>query len=137
MLFRSAAFRDAAPGVATSPGLATLVDWYAGADVAFAPTDVVMQVPPVYSGVEVLTPDVIERAHADGFEIWVWMDDAATQENAAYYTDLLGRAVDGLLVSKPALAVDVGRVTVNLVRENIPARVTAQPGSRTRPTPGP
>ncbi|MFZ9628039.1 MAG: glycerophosphodiester phosphodiesterase family protein [Ilumatobacteraceae bacterium] len=102
-----AAFHEAAPTVATSPGLSTLVDWYAGADVAFAPTDVVMQVPPVYGGVEVLTPDVIARAHADGFAVWVWMDDTTTEENAAFYADLLGRGIDGLLVSKPALAVDV------------------------------
>lgn len=102
-----AAFHEAAPEVATSPGLATLVDWYAGADVTFADTDVIMQVPPFYSGVEVLTPDVVARAHADGFAVWVWMDDAATQENAAFYSDLLDRDVDGLLVSKPTLAVDV------------------------------
>ena len=60
-----------------------------------------------YGGVEVLTPDVIARAHADGFAVWVWMDDTGTEENAAFYADLLDRGIDGLLVSKPALAVDV------------------------------
>lgn len=99
-----AAFRQLAPEVATSPGLATLVDWYVGQPVEFAATDVVFQVPPVYEGVEVLTPDVVARAQAEGFEVWVWMDDTDRQENAAFFADLLGRGVDGLLVARPSVA---------------------------------
>jgi glycerophosphoryl diester phosphodiesterase len=102
-----AAFREFAPAVATSPALATLVDWYVGTPVEFAPTDVVFQVPPVYEGVEVLTPDVVDRAQAEGFDVWVWMDDTSTQETAAFYSDLLDRGVDGLLVSRPTVAVEV------------------------------
>lgn len=102
-----AAFRAAAPGVATSPGLDTLVAWYGGAPVEFAPTDLVMQVPPFYAGIEVLTADVVARAHADGFAVWVWMDDTSTQENAEFYVTMLDRGVDGLLVSRPTVAVDV------------------------------
>jgi glycerophosphoryl diester phosphodiesterase len=101
------AFRSFAPGVATSPGLATLVDWYVGVPVEFAPTDVVFQVPPFYEGVEVLTPDVVARAQAEGFGVWVWMDDTSTQETAEFYDDLLSRGVDGLLVSRPSVAVTV------------------------------
>lgn len=102
-----AAFRAEAPDVATSPALATLVDWYVGTPVEFAPSDVAFQVPPVYEGVEVLTPDVVARAQAEGFAVWVWMDDTSTQETAAFYTDLLDRGVDGLLVSRPTVAVEV------------------------------
>jgi glycerophosphoryl diester phosphodiesterase len=102
-----AAFRELAPDVATSPALETLVSWYVGEPVEFAPTDLVFQVPPVYEGVEVLTPDVIARAHADGFEVWVWMDDTSTQEQADFYRDLLARGADGLLVSRPSVARDV------------------------------
>ncbi len=101
-----AAFRQFAPGVATSPGLETLVSWYLGQPVEFAPTDVAFQVPPVYAGVEVLTPDVIARAHADGFKVWVWMDDSS-QENATFFADLLDRGIDGLLVARPSVALDV------------------------------
>ncbi|MFP5487968.1 MAG: glycerophosphodiester phosphodiesterase family protein, partial [Acidimicrobiia bacterium] len=64
-----AAFRELAPDVATSPALDTLVRWYVGEPVEFAASDVVFQVPPVYEGVEVLTPDVIARAQADGFDV--------------------------------------------------------------------
>lgn len=102
-----AAFRELALDVATSPALDTLVAWYVGEPVEFAPTDVVFQVPPVYEGIEVLTPDVIARAQADGFDVWVWMDDTSTQENADFYRDLLTRGADGLLVSRPTVAVDV------------------------------
>jgi len=101
-----AAFRRRAPEVATSPGLATLVDWYVGQPVTFAPTDVVFQVPPVYEGVEVLTPDVVARAKAEGFAVWVWMDDT-DQENATFFADLLDRGVDGLLVARPSVALEV------------------------------
>src|SRR5690606_28026257 len=102
-----AALRALAPDVATSPALDTLVSWYVGEPVTFAPTDAVFQVPPFYEGVEVLTPDVIDRAHADGFDVWVWMDDTSTQEHADFYRELLARGADGLLVSRPALAADV------------------------------
>jgi glycerophosphoryl diester phosphodiesterase len=100
-----AAFREFAPEVATSPGLGILLDWYVGVEVEFAPTDVVFQVPPVYEGLEVLTPEVIARAQAEGFDVWVWMDDTSTQEQADFYSDLLARGVDGLLVSRPSVAV--------------------------------
>lgn len=99
------AFRELAPEVATSPGLDTLVAWYTGTPVQFAPQDVVFQVPPEYQGVEVLTPETIERARADGFEIWVWMSDADRHERADFYAELVERGVDGLIVSRPAEAV--------------------------------
>jgi glycerophosphoryl diester phosphodiesterase len=98
------AFRAVAPDVATSPGLDALVTWYTGGEVTFAGSDTVFQVPPFYGGVEVLTADVVARAKADGFAVWVWMDDTATQENADFYRVLLDRGVDGLLVSRPAVA---------------------------------
>jgi len=101
------AFRAAAPTVATSPGLDTLISWYGGAQVDFAPSDLVFQVPPFYAGVEVLTAPVIARAQADGFAVWVWMDDTSTQENEEFYIAMLDRGVDGLLVSRPSVAVDV------------------------------
>lgn len=98
------AFRAAAPEVATSPGLDTLVTWYTGGEVTFPASDKVFQVPPFYGGVEVLTADVVARAQSEGFAVWVWMDDTATQENTAFYQVLLDRGVDGLLVSRPAVA---------------------------------
>ena len=42
-----------------------------------------------------------------GFAVWVWMDDTSTQENEEFYIAMLDRGVDGLLVSRPSVAVDV------------------------------
>lgn len=102
-----AAFGEVAPDVATSPALDTLVAWYLGEPVQFAPTDAVFQVPPFFEGVEVLTADVVARAQAEGIAVWVWMDDTATQETAEFYRVMLDRGVDGLLVSRPEVAVGV------------------------------
>lgn len=102
-----AAFGEVAPDVATSPALDTLVTWYLGEPVQFAPTDVVFQVPPFFEGIEVLTADVVARAQSEGVAVWVWMDDTATQETADFYRVMLDRGVDGLLVSRPEVAAGV------------------------------
>jgi glycerophosphoryl diester phosphodiesterase len=135
-----AAFHAAAPDVATSPALDTLVAWYTGAPVEFAPTDVVFQVPPFYQGVEVLTPDVVARAQAEGFDVWVWMDDTATQEEADFYRMLLDRGVDGLLVSRPTVAIEgVGHRAPGrrsrAHRRGAVARPGGRPGVRRRSRP--
>lgn len=100
------AFRGFAPDVATSPGLDILVAWYAGAEVEFAPQDVVFQVPPVFEGIEVLTAETVARAHTDGFDVWAWMS-SGDQETEEFYGELLDRGVDGLIVARPAAAVSV------------------------------
>jgi hypothetical protein len=100
-----AAFRTFAPGVATSPGTDTLTAWYAGAEHEFAPQDVVFQAPPFFDGLEVLTAETIDRARADGFGIWAWMDDASTQETTEFYRDLIARGIDGIIASRNSEAV--------------------------------
>lgn len=98
------AFRRFAPEVATSPGLGTLVTWYAGGDAVFAEQDVVFQAPPVFEGIEVLTAETVERAAAAGFPVWAWMDDGS-QETAEFYRQLFARGVAGVISSRPAEAV--------------------------------
>jgi glycerophosphoryl diester phosphodiesterase len=99
------AFRGFAPQVATSPGLGTLVAWYAGGAVTFAEQDVVFQAPPVFEGIEVLTNETIDRAVAEGYPIWAWMNDGA-QETTEFYRELFARGVDGVITSRHAEAVD-------------------------------
>lgn len=95
-------FRSLIADVATSPGQASLVNWYlAGAPLD--PRDVVLQAPPIYEGIEVLTADTVTRAHGEGYEVWVWMSDGE-QENTAYYTEMISRGVDGLLIARPTAA---------------------------------
>ena len=92
-----AEFRSLIADVATSPGQTSLVNWYlAGA--ALDPRDVVFQAPPIYEGVEVLGKETFDRAHAEGYEVWVWMTESS-QETTEYFTDLLSRGADGLLVA--------------------------------------
>ena len=97
-----AAFRNSIADVATSPGQTSLVNWYlAGA--ALDPRDVVLQAPPVYEGVEVLTAETFDRAHAENRAVWVWMSDSS-QENTDFYNELVLRGADGLLISSPTAA---------------------------------
>ena len=92
-----AEFRSLIADVATSPAQTSLVNWYlAGA--ALDPRDVILQAPPIYEGVEVLGKETFDRAHAEGYEVWVWMTESS-QETTEYFNDLLSRGADGLLVA--------------------------------------
>ena len=95
-------FRNAIPDVATSPGQDSLVNWY-HAGGALDPRDVIMQAPPVYEGVEVLTKETFDRAHADNREVWVWMNDSA-QETTDFYSKMVALGADGLLIASPTKA---------------------------------
>ncbi len=97
------AFHTAAPDVVTSPGVAEMTAWLLE-DVALADHHRVVQVPPVFSGVEVLNADSITKAHGDGLEIWVWMDSAAEQENEEFYASLVAMGIDGIIAGRPAAA---------------------------------
>ena len=52
-----------------------------------------------------ITSDSVARAHAEGYVVWAFMDDAATQENADFYASLVALGVDGVLVGRPGDAV--------------------------------
>ena len=95
-------FRNAIPDVATSPGQDSLVNWYLAGG-ALDPRDVIMQAPPVYEGVEVLTKETFDRAHADNREVWVWMNDSA-QETTDFYSKMVALGADGLLIASPTKA---------------------------------
>ena len=95
-------FRNAIPDVATSPGQDTLVNWYLAGG-ALDPRDVIMQAPPVYEGVEVLTKETFDRAHAENRAVWVWMSDSA-QETTEFYNTMVALGADGLLIASPTKA---------------------------------
>ena len=50
--------------------------------------------------------DTVQRVHDEGRVVWVWPDDASTQENANFYSVLLGYGVDGIITGRPAAMVD-------------------------------
>ncbi|MEY3618161.1 MAG: hypothetical protein RL726_859 [Actinomycetota bacterium] len=92
-------FRSLIADVATSPGQTSLVNWYlAGA--ALDPRDVVLQAPPIYEGIEVMTAETFARAHAEGYDVWVWMNESS-QESTEFYSELVARGADGLLIARP------------------------------------
>ena len=95
-------FRNAIPDVATSPGQDSLVNWYLAGG-ALDPRDVIMQAPPVYEGVEVLTQETFDRAHAENRAVWVWMNDSA-QETTEFYSKMVALGADGLLIASPTKA---------------------------------
>ncbi len=64
----------------------------------------ILQLPPEYSGLQVLTPELIARATADGFPIWVWPNDRAL-ENYDAYLAFLEQGIMGLNINFPAQGV--------------------------------
>ena len=40
--------------------------------------------------------------HDEGRIVWVWPDDASTQENAAFYEAMIAAGVDGVIAGRPA-----------------------------------
>lgn len=96
-------FHSLAPDVAVSPGVNEMAAWLlAGAELA--PEYRIIQVPPFYDGLEVLTPENLAVAEAAGVTVWVWPNDAATQENEAFYAELIAAGIDGIIAGRPAQA---------------------------------
>jgi glycerophosphoryl diester phosphodiesterase len=98
------AVRAMAPSIKISPGLSVASGWVLSGTPLPA-GERILQLPPRYEGVEVLTPDVIARSHAAGYVIWVWPDDRSL-ENASGYASLLAEGMDGLNINFPATGVE-------------------------------
>ena len=99
-----AAFRDMASEVVTSPGETALPAWAFGS-VPLHPNDLILQVPPTFNGIEVLTDALLGKAADEGLAVWVWPNDAS-QENPDYYAELIDLPVDGVIAGRPAEAVE-------------------------------
>lgn len=97
------AFHELQPEVEITPGLEAMTQ-YVLAKVKPADGRRVMQIPPDYEDIPVLTPELIERAHADGMVLWIWPNEREW-ENFDGYTKLLDMGVDGLNAADPAEAV--------------------------------
>lgn len=97
------AFHEAAPVVATSPGVDEMAAWIL-AGTPLAEFHDIVQIPPVYDDIVVLKPEVLQLAVDSGVAVWVWPNDAATQENQAFYESLVDMGVAGILAGRPAEA---------------------------------
>lgn len=97
-------FRELAPEVVTSPGQDSLPAW-AFASVPLHPNDLILQVPPTFSGLDVLTPDLLAKAADEGLAVWVWPNED-WQEHPDYYAELIDLPVDGVIAGRPAEAIE-------------------------------
>ena len=90
-------FHDLAPTVAMTPGLDVSTNFVLG---GVMPPEwaTIMQVPPVYEGIEVFTPAYVSAAEAAGLVTWVWPNGGETYE---LYKDLLAGGADGLNAANP------------------------------------
>ena len=97
------AFHEFAPTVEISPGLEASTEWVLNSTPL--PDGMrILQLPPMFGDIEVLTPATVSKSHAAGYEIWVWPNDRS-YENADGYGRLLARGMDGLNINFPALGV--------------------------------
>lgn len=90
-------FHALKPEVGVAPGIL-------GAAVFLAtsltrPGSVALQVPPELSGLTIVTPDFVRRAHAAGQAVHVWF--SGTEESERVYGEMLDMGVDGLMPAKP------------------------------------
>ena len=94
-------FHDIAPTVAMTPGL-DMSTAFALGGVVPPEWARIMQVPPVYEGIEVFTPAYVEAAKAAGLVTWVWPNGGESYE---LYAELLALGADGLNAAKPTEAI--------------------------------
>jgi len=97
------AFHQMLPEVAITPGLQATTAYVLGSTRP-AEGRTILQVPPDYEGIEVLTPQLVERAHSDGLQLWIWPNERKW-ENAEGYLRLLNLGVDGINAAQPEIAV--------------------------------
>ncbi|MGH2730949.1 MAG: glycerophosphodiester phosphodiesterase [Actinomycetota bacterium] len=99
-------FKLFAPEVSTATGTAETGAFWASAQGPLPgapnPRHHALQVPITFNGVTVVTPEFVERAHAQGLAVHVWtIDDRKTME---WLVDI---GVDGIMTNRPTLLEDV------------------------------
>ncbi len=99
------AFHDLEPTVAITPGLKAMTS-YVLSDVKLPADRRIVQIPPEYEDIQVLTPDLVERAHTDGLVLWIWPNNRDWEDEDGY-RKLLEMGVDGLNAADPEVAVKV------------------------------
>jgi glycerophosphoryl diester phosphodiesterase len=93
-------FHQLSPGVEVTPGLGASAAWILNGTPLPAGMRI-LQLPPEYNGIKVLTPASIAASHRAGYLIWVWPNDRAL-ENATSYARFVRQGIDGLNIDFPA-----------------------------------
>lgn len=92
-------FHSIAPDIEVSPGLGVLTA-YVLDDTPIPDGMRILQLPPEYSGLQVITPELIARAQVADYPIWVWPNDRRL-ENYDAYLAFLQQGIDGLNINFP------------------------------------
>lgn len=92
------AFVAAMPGVAASPGIGTLIGWRANPGPL--PGYRIAQIPPQYLGV-VVTQQDFDNLKRYNLPIWVWPNDTAL-ENEAAYERFIAMGANGVNADRPS-----------------------------------
>jgi glycerophosphoryl diester phosphodiesterase len=93
------AFHQMAPTVEVSPGLDLTTKWVLQRTPL--PDGMrILQLPPAFNGIEVITPELIADSTAAGYPIWVWPDDRSL-ENLTSYRAFLDEGILGLNINFP------------------------------------
>ena len=93
--------RDHYPEAITSPGLSGVTDFYVNR--LPQPQHAILQVPPTYSGIQLVDQKFVDDAHAAGLAVWVWRD-TKEQQSDEFYQQLVDWGVDGILSARPSVA---------------------------------
>jgi glycerophosphoryl diester phosphodiesterase len=96
-------FRRIAPTVELTPGLGASSAWI----LARTPLPNgmrILQLPPEFSGVQVLTPENVKASTAAGYPIWVWPNKREL-ENQDSYLNFLNEGIAGLNANAPTAGV--------------------------------
>lgn len=94
-------FHRLAPQIPLSAGTAAMAAYFA-TGAPLPPGTVALQAPVRYQGVQVISRDFVERAHADGYAVHAWFSGTAPDDRKTYNA-VLDACVDGLMPSRPAL----------------------------------
>jgi glycerophosphoryl diester phosphodiesterase len=97
-------FRRIAPTVELTPGLGASSAWILGRTPL--PNGMrILQLPPEFNGIQVLTPDNIKASIAAGYPIWVW-PNRRELENKDSYLKFLKDGITGLNANFPSQGVE-------------------------------
>ena len=103
-------FRKLAPTVELTPGLDATSAWV----LQRKPLENgmrILQVPPEYQGIEVLTQKLVDDSHAAGYVLWIWPNERKWETESGY-KDLLAFGVDGINAADPTVAVTVAKAAL-------------------------
>ena len=113
-------FHQIAPEVEVSPGLAVMTAYVLN-HVAVPNGMRILQLPPEFNGVKVITPELLAATKQAGLFIWVWPNDRSL-ENLDSYRHFLDEGIQGLNINFPSKGVQA-------VKEYLQQRVAPSPSS--------